>query len=186
MENHVFEIPNFLTEAECKEHIIQAEGIGFEETLITTQDGFVPDEIIRNNDRIIFKDLTQAEAIWARLKSSIPSEFKSRDAIGLNERFRYYRYTPGQMFDWHQDGYFGRANGERSQFTFMIYLNSDFEGGGTSFSDIFSPEFFSDFKITPETGKALLFHHPIAHRGDKLIKGTKYILRTDIMYSPLK
>ncbi len=46
---------------------------------------------------------------------------------GLNERLRLYRYDVGQKFDWHRDGCFERDNGERSQFTFMIYLNDDFE-----------------------------------------------------------
>jgi hypothetical protein len=30
---------------------------------------------------------------------------------------------------------------------------------------------------------ALLFHHPISHRGDPVIAGRKYVLRTDVMYA---
>jgi hypothetical protein len=29
---------------------------------------------------------------------------------------------------------------------------------------------------------ALLFHHPILHRGDPVAVGRKYVLRTDVMY----
>lgn len=29
---------------------------------------------------------------------------------------------------------------------------------------------------------ALLFQHPIMHRGDPVTKGRKYVLRTDVMY----
>jgi len=65
----------------------------------------------------------------------VPRTFKGRVASGLNERLRFYRYDPGQKFDWHQDGYYERENGERSQFTFMVYLNDGFGGGGTSFVD---------------------------------------------------
>ncbi|WP_315705976.1 MULTISPECIES: hypothetical protein [unclassified Bradyrhizobium] len=36
--------------------------------------------------------------------------------------------------------------------------------------------------ITPEQGMALLFHHPIMHRGDPVTRGRKYVLRSDVMY----
>jgi hypothetical protein len=38
-------------------------------------------------------------------------------------------------------------------------------------------------RVTPKTGMALLFHHPISHRGDPVIAGRKYVLRTDVMYA---
>jgi hypothetical protein len=38
------------------------------------------------------------------------------------------------------------------------------------------------FRITPAKGMALLFHHPILHRGDSVVRGRKYVLRTDVMY----
>jgi hypothetical protein len=49
--------------------------------------------------------------------------------VGLNERFRFYRYDPGQHFAPHMDGCYQRANGEESQFTFLVYLNDGFVGG---------------------------------------------------------
>jgi hypothetical protein len=41
--------------------------------------------------------------------------------------------TVGQKFAPHFDGFFRRSNGERSQLTFMVYLNADFTGGETKF-----------------------------------------------------
>ena len=153
--------------------------------MIQTQDGFERDELIRNNDRIISDNHELSAELWARLKPYMPSPFRNRTVTGLNERLRFYRYKPGQFFDWHQDGYFELPTGERSQFTFMIYLNDDFEGGGTTFSDMFFHEFFPDFTVTPKLGSALLFYHPISHRGDQLVSGCKYVLRSDVMYSAL-
>ena len=49
--------------------------------------------------------------------------------VGANERFRCYRYKPGQKFAAHYDGAFERDETERSLLTFMVYLNDDFEGG---------------------------------------------------------
>lgn len=82
------------------------------------------------------------------------------------------------------DGYFERDNGERSFFTFMVYLNEDFEGGRTSFADFSSPKRrYDGVSIIPRKGMALLFHHPIMHRGDPVTKGRKYVLRSDVMFA---
>jgi hypothetical protein len=91
----------------------------------------------------------------------------------------------GQLFDWHSDGYYERPNGERSFFTFMIYLNDDFEGGGTSFRESgFRRSEFGQFTVRPKKGMGLLFHHPILHRGDAVAAGRKYVLRSDVMFEP--
>jgi 2OG-Fe(II) oxygenase superfamily len=104
--------------------------------------------------------------------------------VGLNERFRFHRYDVGQQFDWHLDGYFERTTGERSFFTFLIYLNDDFEGGATSFRDDSSGVMsFGTLQILPKKGKGLIFHHPIPHRGDPVTAGRKYVLRTDVMFA---
>jgi hypothetical protein len=42
---------------------------------------------------------------------------------------RHYRYDVGQKFDWHIDGCFEQPTGERSFFTFMVYLNEEFKRG---------------------------------------------------------
>lgn len=68
--------------------------------------------------------------------------------------------------------------------TFMVYLNDDFEGGATSFSqvDYGVPSIGDMLRITPVKGMALLSQHPILHRGDAVTAGRKYVLRTDVMY----
>ena len=57
--------------------------------------------------------------------------------------------------------------------TFMVYLNDDFEGGETD---------FGDFLVTPKIGDALCFMHSSMHEGRAVSNGTKYVLRTDVMY----
>ena len=56
-----------------------------------------------------------------------------------------------------------------------VYLNDDFEGGHTA---------FLDFGVTtaPRTGTALLFQHYMLHEGCNVVAGTKYVLRSDVMY----
>lgn len=180
-------ITGFLTNAECDDYIALAEARGFEEAPVTTSRGMVLMKDLRNNDRVMFDDKDRTQELYRRLSGQLAPRFNKKWApIGLNERLRLYRYDVGQQFDWHLDGYFERPTGERSFFTFMIYLNDDFEGGATSFTDDrMSTNSRGLFRITPRRGMALLFHHPIRHRGDPVTAGRKYVLRTDIMYGRL-
>jgi prolyl 4-hydroxylase len=63
---------------------------------------------------------------------------------------------------------YGRSN--------IIYLNEGFEGGETIF--FVEPEVV----IRPRTGAGLFFQHPIIHEGAMVTSGTKYAVRTDLMY----
>ncbi len=176
-------IANFFSAAECEEAIAFAERIGFEQATISTSMGVTRMESVRNNDRVIVDDAERAQELYQRLVRHLAPSFQHRwTPVGLNERLRFYRYGVGQKFEWHRDGHFERDNGERSQFTFMIYLNDDFEGGATSFCDDTGLMPDGPLRITPEKGMALLFHHPIMHRGDPVTRGRKYVLRTDVMY----
>jgi len=179
-------VREFLTPEECEAYIQFSEEQGYEEAAVTTEDGMVMMKDLRNNDRVIVDDENRADALWKRVGHFLPQKFaKKWKAVGLNERLRFYRYDPGQQFDWHLDGYYERADGDRSQFTFMIYLNEDFEGGETSFrgSGYGSEALSQNLCIVPETGKVLFFHHPIPHKGEPVTSGRKYVLRTDVMYA---
>jgi hypothetical protein len=182
--NHLtFEIPEFLKPDLCKSIIQRAYDIGFHAATITSEEGTEIATNIRNNDRVIFDDIDFADELWKKVKPHFTQTFMDHKAVCMNERFRIYRYGPGQFFDWHQDGEFIKDNGLISKFTMMVYLNDGFEGGGTSFADVFSPHVFQDFMICPSIGKALFFHHPLSHRGDPISNGEKYVLRTDVMFA---
>ena len=60
----------------------------------------------------------------------------------------------------------------------QAYLNQNFKDGFTTFR---SGERYLDVK--PRTGSILLFQHDILHEGVTVIQGSKYLLRTDVMYS---
>ena len=182
IDHRIIEIPEFLPVDFCQDVIARAESIGFERAKITTPGGQVERLDIRDNYRVFFKDFDLAKDLFQRLPLDHISPFGATRATGLNELFRIYRYDPGQQFDWHQDGFYQSPDGFRSRFTFMVYLNACFSGGGTSFADWHNTPEFEDFAIVPDVGKALLFYHPIGHRGDPIIEGRKYVLRTDVMY----
>ena len=88
---------------------------------------------IRNNLRVMCDDVQLAAKWYERLRRSCRRLRLVWNVCGLNERFRYYRYEVGQYFAPHFDGCFRRSDVEESLFTFMIYLNDDFEGGETKF-----------------------------------------------------
>jgi len=124
----------------------------------------------------MFDDSRAAGELFERVKDYVPKTVHGMDLAGVNERLRCYEYQAGQYFAPHQDGAFVRNERERSLYTFMVYLNGEFEGGQTVF--LVEPQ----KAIEPKTGLALLFQHPIIHEGREVKFGTKYVVRTDLMY----
>ncbi|SHL78566.1 prolyl hydroxylase family protein [Flavobacterium chilense] len=170
----IYTIENFLTVDECHELIQKSEQIGFEEAGVNIDGAQKMIKMVRNNERILYQNEEYASFLWQKLQPYIKSEVGNSTAIGLNEMFRFYKYNPGQRFKMHRDGSYKRSESEFSYYTFLIYLNEEYEGGETKFA--------SGEIITPKTGTALVFEHSQRHEGAALISGIKYVLRSDIMY----
>ena len=79
----------------------------------------------------------------------------------------------------------------------VIYLNSDFEGGATSFLSEggglnihAAPCYINPLSslekvicsVMPRAGTAVFFNHDTLHEGQPVTQGTKYIIRTEIMF----
>ncbi|NRR29111.1 2OG-Fe(II) oxygenase [Oxalobacteraceae bacterium] len=169
----VYIIENYLSAAMCQHYIAMGEEIGYAPSEVNFQDGSRRAEDIRNNDRVIFDDPALAASLFERAHALLPEAIGNWKLSGFNERFRFYRYGPKEYFKWHRDGTFAKSPDEASCLTFMIYLNHDFEGGDTEFKTEF---------IKPQEGTALVFPHKLPHQGTEIIAGTKYVLRTDVMY----
>ena len=181
----IYLLHNFLDDPQCQAEIARGEAVGFGDAPVTTARGMVMRKDIRNNDRAMLDDQTAALALWERLRPHAPPEIGPWRPVGLNERLRYYRYTPGQRFAPHRDGHFAREDGERSFWTFMVYLDEGCEGGQTRFFGDpvgwgTSPEIFVD--VRPTRGSALLFRHEWLHEGAEVTRGVKHVLRSDVMF----
>ena len=159
---------------ECQQTIAWAEAQGFDAAPVTTGMGFVHLPSVRNNTRVMVDDPERMAELWERVAEHIPETLGPWRAHGLNERIRVYRYMPGQYFRSHYDGCFRRNRHEESFFTLMVYLNDDFEGGGTGFS--------RSETVEPVRGSSLVFLHRLKHQGHTVTSGVKYVLRTDVMY----
>lgn len=177
MEDYVrFTIPEFMTPAACDAWIAETEAVGFDEAPVTTFGGPVLLPEVRNNTRVMIDDVPRAAALWDRLRPYVTAHDHPNGLfrpVGLNERLRFYRYTPGQVFRWHRDGSFARPSGEHSRLTFMVYLDDDFEGGATEFTDA---------AVAPRRGMALVFSHGLRHQGAVVTRGVKHVLRSDVMF----
>ena len=150
-----------------------SERVGFGDAPISEVGGEIVRPEIRNNARVMIDDEKTASLLWDRIKANVPVFLNGRQARGVNERLRFYRYDPGQQFVAHVDGSFARSNGEQSLLTLMVYLNEAFEGGET---------IFNEAKIKPQIGMALIFQHALMHEGAAVTSGRKYVLRSDVMY----
>lgn len=171
----VFTVAGVLSPAECADAIARIDALGPTAAPITGARGPVLDADVRNNQRVMFDDPALAAGLFARLRPALPAPLCARRPVGLNERFRGYRYAPGQRFAPHYDGSFVRDAAEESLLTVLLFLNDGFVGGATEFLDL-------GVRVTPRPGLALLFQHRLLHEGCRVDAGTKYVLRTDAMY----
>lgn len=147
-------------------------------------------------------DDSMLAGLWQRCQPLLPRTLGGCSLLGINARWRFYRYTPGVVYRPHIDGawpgsgmrdgqyVYDAFNGDRrSRLTFLIYLNEDFEGGCTTF---FLPSsrdgVLSACPVRPRTGAVLCFPHgdtagSLLHEGSAVLRGAKYVIRTDVLYS---
>jgi hypothetical protein len=94
----------------------------------------------------------------------------------------FNRYKEGAFFKPHYDGMYKSGFGDCSIYTVTIYLNDSFEGGRLIFRK--SKEEVENVLnvFQPQTGTAILFNHDTLHEGEVVEKGTKYLLRTSVMF----
>lgn len=167
-----------------------SESVGYEAALVNVGMGRqmqMPD--IRKSGRVIVDSEEAADILWRRLQHVVPIEIKPGvsskwRAVGLNERLRFLRYTPGDYFAPHMDGCFkygqGPRKGDMSFMTVMLYLNEPTKGGETNFMNPRDQHQITS--VVPRGGLALVFDHHLMHEGAVLLKGVKYAIRTDVMF----
>lgn len=169
---------------ECAEILQEAEAAGFQ----ATGRDYPPS--YRDNDRLIRDDAKRAEALFERIRPFLPERItdEAGDAWrlhGLNPRFRFCRYREGQRFCVHRDGAYAPGPDVRSHLTCMLYLNDagEFSGGATRYYAERSEEAGLLGVVRPEAGTLIVFDHALWHDGEAVFSGTKYVMRTDVLYT---
>jgi 2OG-Fe(II) oxygenase superfamily len=103
--------------------------------------------------------------------------------ITCNGNLRLYKYDKGMSFGRHIDES-NRTDHGITRVTVLIYL-SDCQGGGATRFHVTRKQ---SFAVSPVQGSILFHVHGdqcLEHEGDPVIRGTKYVLRTDLVYSSI-
>jgi hypothetical protein len=130
----------------------------------------------RDQDRVIRDDPEIAADLFSRLGPHLPSAMGALRLTGLNDRLRLYRYRPGQRFEPHTDHWYQPTANRITLYTVLVYFNDDFEGGETRFHEQL------DRTLVPRCGLAAIFQHKLRHEGCPVRSGTKYAMRSDVLY----
>ena len=200
-----FQLFNVLSKDECQRFIE-----------ISEQLEFLPDAAVslprsvRHNDSLTWiVDPETDGTIWQRiahLMDDTQGIFNGDKALGINARFRFYRYGQDDYFKPHSDGSWpgsriidnkliANAYPDRfSQMTFLMLLSEDFEGGETRFlvnaDDATKPAKAGDavahVDVRTPAGSVLCFPHGLhplhcIHSSVAITQGVKYIIRTDVL-----
>jgi len=181
IRDKIIMVEDFLTPKECQEYIDFSKSNGFTPATINTRQGHKVIEDIRNNYRFSYDSDELSQKLFDKIKPHLAKVPKNANLYGLNNRIHFFRYEVGQKYNWHFDGAYSPDANTVSYMTFFVYLNDDFEGGGTSFilEDAYSKD---EFTIEPKAGTALCFYQQYKHRGDEVTKGVKYAMRSDVLY----
>ncbi|KAM0245006.1 hypothetical protein ACHAQJ_010677 [Trichoderma viride] len=192
---------NVLSPTECKAIIAVGEAVGFLPDTPIREGG---DTSVLAHNFYWIVDTAFHDKLWSRISPFVPASINSRLSRGLNRRFRVYRYVPGAEYRCHIDGAWPPSGirpddtyvyddspvekKQSSLFTFLLYLNDEFEGGETTF---FLPAplegTLNAYRVRPVMGGVAIFPHgetngALLHEGSSVTKGAKYIIRTDIEY----
>lgn len=175
-------VPALYSRAECDALLASVRDAEWLPATVNRASGREVDTRLRNNLIAIVDDGAVGATLWERIEHRVPATMstgwdgprRTVAARGLFEPLRVYRYDVGHQFGLHSDQSYTRGDA-RSLLTLLVYLNDDFTGGETEF-----PE--KNQTIVPRIGDALWFQHAVLHAGTQVTRGTKYVLRTDVLY----
>jgi prolyl 4-hydroxylase len=180
----VWTVPDLFTAEECAAILTGVAGAEWLAATVNRAEGRAVDAKVRDNTVAVVRDPALANELYRRTRPHVPERMsaevggKGRVEMVVSGVFlplRVYRYEVGQHFGLHEDqSYFG-PDDEVSLLTLIVYLNEGFAGGETEF-----PE--QQKTISPRTGAALLFQHRVLHAGNRVSAGTKFVLRSDVLY----
>lgn len=198
-----FQLLNVLSNSECQNLIKISETLGYDEDSPVS----LPHKVRHNENFNWVVSEAIDQTIWERSKHLVTEQWQGQTAKGINARFRFYKYKEGDFFSPHSDGAWPGsrvidnelvANAYPdlySQYTYLIFLSDDYEGGRTQFmvskSNPKNPARLEGdtniISIRTPKGAVLCFPHgthPLhcIHSGEEITKGIKYIIRTDILF----
>jgi len=207
-ENKIWICNNFLSDSECDEIIINGEKNNMEYLNYRKSYRIIALDSNKNLVKTISNRLEQHNFISSINKlKCIPYGFDSyninwnnNDSSQINNCFRMNKYISSN-FKIHRDAQLTISKTIKSNYTMLIYLNDNFDGGETIFqipnkNDINVDNIYNGISATEESellkdksifhfekpakGKCIIFDQRILHKSNNC-NGTKYVLRTDLI-----
>jgi len=169
----VFVIDKFISRAGCEQ--VRALLDNADKTLRV-------DDRFRNNDRItMLGQYVRAAKYFDQIQEAVSLHTEEGfKPVGCNPRFHVYSYNkPGDKFPLHADQPY-ILDDMISFYTVLVYLADpgDYEGGEALIG--------GTEKFKPGIGTAIVFPHYMLHGAAPIISGTRYTMRTDVMYRSSK
>lgn len=202
-----FSLDKCLSRDECRSLVDTAASLRFRYVTQATHvapDGTTHSVQIQNpnpHKLSVFEDSHTVEHMWRILQPELEQspcfqKFQQRTGcgppLGLNPRLRVlrYDYTDNDRFEPHFDAT-TKVGQLTSLLTVLLYLNDgggvDFAGGETLYlnhhTDSRQITREGATMVIPKTGRMVIFEHDLFHSGALLDWGTKYVLRTDVLFA---
>jgi predicted 2-oxoglutarate/Fe(II)-dependent dioxygenase YbiX len=191
-----FQLLNVLSADECASMVQLTESVGFNEDAAVS----LPRSVRHNHSMTWVVDDETSDLLWGRCEKATNADTHlhgDHRALGLNNRFRFYRYQQGDFFGPHTDGAWpgSRVIDDRlvpnafddrySQLTFLLFLSDGYEGGETRF--YLDQRGSETVDVRTPLGGALCFPHgthPLhcVHGSQEIFSGNKYIIRSDVLF----
>merc|ERR1719410_2110174 len=146
------------------------------------EEGFEP---LENRFRVMLDCPEMADYLLEVMRPHLPVRLcHGQECLaGLNDRFRFSFYVPGQEFEPHYDACYRQPDGhpkegQISRITVLLYLHDvpETNGGATNFVGT------ARVACQPRGGSALIFSQDLWHEGSLVKAGIKYFIRTELMY----
>lgn len=160
-------IKNFLTDEFCDDFLRYAKQYAKKNGWTQKRHEHYP-----TTDNLITESWPQYEMISSFVREKIFSAISKmypvlEEDLGITEMF-VVKYEPEKQsyLEEHEDG---------SEFSFVIALNDDYEGGGTFFPHL-------NKLLTLKKGDVLIFSGQNRHRGEPVVAGIRYILTGFLFY----
>ena len=180
----IFLIRDFLTPEECGEHITLTEAAGYDDAPISTGRGFVMRKDVRNNDRVMIDDPPLAAELFERAKPFLAVELPDLVAGRVERAVPVLPLQPGAEVRLAlRRGVHPRERGQQQADVHGLpERRVPRRGDGVQPATVGKVEGEETLRVFPVAGTALVFRHDVLHTGAMVLQGTKYVMRTDVMF----
>eukprot|EP00121_Abeoforma_whisleri_P001101 Awhi_evm1s978 len=190
-----FTLDEVLSEEECQRLIAVTERVGYVSSKVNVSGKLVVLKGVVDSASCVIEDASFTAKLFERIKSQLPLILSDPtepnlnwqgEACGINPLLRCLRYGTGtEGFTSHRDNSTKIGDDQRSLLTIVLYMNEGYTGGETRFCqqlDVHAEEKDVIFTTPVTCGSLLLFHHDCIHDVAAVLEGTKYAMRTDVLY----